>query len=202
MPRSFLFTSESVTEGHPDKVCDKIADALLDEFLHEDPKSRTAIEILGSHGDLFIGGEVTSTAEKVDVAKTAEKIYRDIGYKEPIDVVVKIARQSPDIAQGVDTGGAGDQGIMYGYACDETKELMPLAVVLAHELTQGLAELRRNDEEAKKILGPDGKAQVSFEKDKLTTLLVSTQHAESVSHDELKEFLVRKLIRPLLKIRI
>ena len=191
-------TAESVTEGHPDKVCDQMADALLDEFLREDPKSRTAIEILGSHGDLFIGGEVTSTAKGVDAAETAKKIYRQIGYEEPINVTVKIARQSPDIARGVDTGGAGDQGIMYGYACDETKEMMPLAVALAHELTSGLAELRKNDTEAKKIIGPDGKAQVSFEKDKLTTLLVSTQHAESVSHDELKEFLVRKLIRPLL----
>ena len=191
-------TAESVTEGHPDKVCDQMADALLDEFIAEDPKSRTAIEILGSHGHLFIGGEVTSGARKVDVAKTAEKVYREIGYKEPIDIAVKIARQSSDIALGVDTGGAGDQGIMYGYACDETKELMPLAAVLAHKLTMGLSELRKNDKEAERMLGPDGKAQVSFEKDKLTTLLVSTQHAENLSRDELREFLVRKLIKPLL----
>ncbi|MEK7566654.1 MAG: methionine adenosyltransferase [Patescibacteria group bacterium] len=192
-------TVESVTEGHPDKVCDQIADALLDEFLRKDPNSRTAVEILGSHGRLFIGGEVTSKASEVEVAQTAQRVYRQIGYSEPLEVVVRIERQSPDIAQGVDTGGAGDQGIMYGYACDETKELMPLAVVLAHGLTSGLAELRRKDNEAKKMLGPDGKAQVSFEKGQLTTLLVSTQHAENIAAADLKNFLIQKLIRPLLE---
>lgn len=192
-------TVESVTEGHPDKVCDQMADALLDEFLRKDPASRTAIEILGSHGRLFIGGEVTSNATGVDVADTAQKVYRQIGYSEPLEVVVKIERQSPDIAQGVDTGGAGDQGIMYGYACDDTKELMPLAVMLAHELTLGLSELRKKDTEAQKMLGPDGKAQVTFEKGRLTTLLVSTQHAENAVADDLKNILTKKLIRPLIE---
>src|SRR3989344_3091900 len=192
-----LSTAESVTSGHPDKICDQISDAILDEYLRQDPMSRVAVETFGAHGLIVIGGEVTSRG-KVDAEKIARQIYKNIGHPEKPKILVKIAKQSPDIAQGVDTGGAGDQGIMYGYACDETKEMMPLAVVLAHELTSGLAELRKNDAEAKKIIGPDGKAQVSFENDKLTALLVSTQHAESVSRDELKEFLVRKLIKPLL----
>lgn len=190
-------TAESVTEGHPDKVCDQMADAILDEFIKEDSKSRTAVEILGSHGSLFIGGEVTSAAS-VDAAKIAQKVYKDIGYEKPLNVEVRIEKQSPDIAQGVDPGGAGDQGIMYGYACSETKEFMPLAAVLAHRLTKGLADLRKNDAEAHKILGPDGKSQVSFENGTLSALLVSTQHDETVSPDELKNFLIKKLIDPLI----
>lgn len=190
-------TAESVTEGHPDKVCDQMADAILDEFIQKDTKSRTAVEILGSHGNLFIGGEVTSTAS-VDASEIAQKVYKDIGYEKPLNVEVRIEKQSTDIAQGVDPGGAGDQGIMYGYACSETKEFMPLAAVLAHRLTKGLADLRKNDEDARKILGPDGKSQVSFENGRLTALLVSTQHDENVSPDELKNFLIKRLIDPLI----
>src|SRR3989338_10602145 len=157
--RSKIYSVESVTSGHPDKICDQISDAILDECLKQDPSSRVAVETFGSHGLLVIGGEITSNA-KVDFEKIARQVYRDIGHKDELKVVVNVAAQSPDISQGVDTGGAGDQGSMYGYATNETPERMARAVVLAHKLTHGLEELRKSGRAD--WLRPDGKAQVTI----------------------------------------
>lgn len=189
-------TVESVTEGHPDKVCDQISDAILDEYLRRDPASRVAVESFGCHGMLVVGGEVTSKSGPLDVERIARSVYREIGYKDDLEVFVNIEQQSPDIAAGVDTGGAGDQGIMYGYATDETPDLMPRAVTLAHKLTQGLAVLRRHDP-AFSWLGPDGKAQVTMEKGKVKTVLVSTQHSEAISQEQIRNELIRGLIGPV-----
>lgn len=187
-------TVESVTEGHPDKVCDQISDAVLDEYLRRDPTSRVAVESFGCHGALFIGGEVTSNAD-VDVELLARTLYRDIGYTDDLEVFVHLEKQSPDIAQGVDPGGAGDQGIMYGYATNETPEFLPKPVVLAHRLTRGLADLRRHHPQLF-WLRPDGKAQVTVEKGRVLTVLVSTQHEESIPHEEIKRLLTEHLIGP------
>ena len=134
-----IYTVESVTSGHPDKVCDEISDAVLDECLRQDPKSRVAIETFGSHGLLVVGGEVTTSA-KVDYEAIARRVYRDIGYTDELKIIVNVIEQSPDIAQGVDVGGAGDQGIMYGFATDETPEFLPKGVVLVHKLAKGLED--------------------------------------------------------------
>lgn len=190
------YTVESVTSGHPDKVCDQISDAILDAYLAKDPMSRVAVESFGAHGLLVIGGEVTSTGE-VDAAEIARNLYRDIGYTDSLQLVTNIIQQSPDIAQGVDTGGAGDQGIMYGYATRETPEYLPRAVALVHKLTKGLENLRRNDSECS-WLGPDGKAQVTIQNGKIANVLVSCQHAESITQPEIKEILTRKLIKPVI----
>jgi S-adenosylmethionine synthetase len=190
-----LYTAESVTSGHPDKVCDQISDAILDEYLKQDPKSRVAVETLGAHGLIVIGGEVTSKG-KVDAEKVARNIYKDIGHPEKPKVLVNIVSQSPDIAQGVDTGGAGDQGIMYGYATDETKEYLPLPVVLAHKLTSGLEKLRRTNPKFW-WLKPDGKSQVTVENGKVKTILISTQHDEKIPQEEIKALLTKYLIQPM-----
>jgi len=190
------YTVESVTSGHPDKVCDQISDAILDAYLKEDPKSRVAVETFGSHGLLVIGGEVTSTA-KIDVETIARKVYADIGYTEDLKVIVHLAQQSPDIAAGVNPGGAGDQGIMYGFACDETPEFMPRAVVYAHALARGLERLRRENP-ACAWLRPDGKTQVTMQGDKVMTVLVSTQHAAEVSQEQIRETLIKELIQPII----
>lgn len=189
------YTVESVTSGHPDKVCDQISDAVLDAYLKIDPRSRVAVESFGSHGLLVVGGEVTSKGE-VDAGEIAQKIYRDIGYEDNLKIVTNIVRQSPDIAQGVDTGGAGDQGIMYGYATVDTPEFLPLAVALVHKLTKGLENLRRNDLECS-WLGPDGKSQVTVHDGKLSAVLISCQHSDNISQLEIKEILLRKLIHPV-----
>ena len=189
------YTVESVTSGHPDKVCDQISDAILDASLSQDPYSRVAMECLGAHGQLFIGGEITSNAI-FNPMKIAKKVYKDIGYTDKLEVLTNIVKQSNDIAQGVDTGGAGDQGIMYGYATNETEEYMPLGVVLVHKLTRGLEELRK--EKVIDWLKPDGKAQVTIIKGKIETILVSCQHDESVKQDEIKDVLTEKLIRPVI----
>jgi len=201
-----IYTVESVTSGHPDKVCDQISDAVLDECLKQDPKSRVAIESFGSHGLLVVGGEVTTNAD-FDAEAIARNVYKNIGYKDDLKVITNIVKQSPDIAQGVDTGGAGDQGIMYGYATDETPEFMPLAVVLAQRLAQGLENLRRNNPSFS-WLGPDGKTQVTFgngpatrdvpEGQRIKTALVSTQHSESVAVDFIKEQITKGLVAPVL----
>ncbi|MDP2951041.1 MAG: methionine adenosyltransferase [bacterium] len=190
-----IYTAESVTSGHPDKVCDQISDAILDEYLKQDPTSRVAIESFGSHGLIVVGGEVTSKG-RVELAKVAKNVYQESGYIEPINTLVNVVEQSPDIAQGVDIGGAGDQGIMYGFATNETKEFLPLGVVLAHKLAQGLEFLRQS----KQIewLLPDGKTQVTIEKGKVKTVLVSCQHQENVSYEEIKAVLKEKLIQPVL----
>ena len=191
-----LSTAESVTSGHPDKICDQISDAILDEYLKQDPFSRVAVETFGSHGLIVIGGEVTSNG-KVDAQKTAQRIYKDIGHPEKQKVLINIVQQSPDIAQGVNTGGAGDQGIMYGYATDETKEYLPLPVVLAHQLTSGLEKLRRTHPKFS-WLQPDGKSQVTLENQKIKTVLVSAQHAETISQKEITELLKKYLVKPII----
>ncbi len=189
------YTTESVTAGHPDKVCDQISDAILDACLAQDPKSRVAVETFGSHGTLMMGGEVTTNA-KVDYKAIADKVYRDIGYTDPLDILVKIVQQSGDIAMGVDTGGAGDQGIMYGYATNETKEMLPLGVVLAHALARRLEAIRRDG--TLKFLRPDGKTQVTIKDGKVITALTSTQHAEEASQEEIRTGLIQHLFTPVL----
>lgn len=189
-----IHTVESVTSGHPDKVCDQISDAILDAYLVEDPRSRVAVETFGSHNLLVIGGEVTSRSE-VNAAKIGRAVYRAIGYTDDLQIMTNIARQSPDIAQGVDTGGAGDQGIMYGFATNETSEYLPRAVALSHELTQGLERLRREDPDCA-WLGPDGKSQVTIMDGRVHTVLISCQHAEQMSQEEIKRILTQKLIGP------
>ncbi len=193
------YTVESVTSGHPDKVCDQISDAILDACLTEDPMSRVAVETFGSHGHLVIGGEVTSKA-KVNYSKIAADVYRDIGYGAKLDIHEYLVAQSPDIAQGVDTGGAGDQGIMYGYATAETPEFLPRGVVLVHKLAKGLEELRRSG--AIKWLRPDGKTQVTFHEGKIKTVLVSCQHDKAVSQEEIKKTISEMLIRPALGVEM
>ncbi len=189
-------TAESVTEGHPDKVCDQISDAILDAYLQGDPTSRVAVEAVGGHGVLFIVGEVTSKAS-VDAAEVAKQVYRSIGYTDSLDITVKIVTQSPDIAQGVDTGGAGDQGIMYGYATKETPELLPLPVVLAHKLTDRLTDLRKNDPKFG-WLRPDGKAQVTTVDNAVRTVVVSTQHDKTIATDELRQQIFKNIIKPII----
>lgn len=190
------YTVESVTSGHPDKICDQISDAILDVCLKDDPKSRVAIETLGAHGLLVIGGEVTTRSNFI-AQKIAKKLYRDIGYQDSLKVITQIVKQSPDIAQGVDTGGAGDQGIMYGYATHETNEFLPEGVVLVHKLTRGLEKLRKKGKV--KWLKPDGKAQITYKNNKIETILISCQHNSSVSQREIKDTLIKKLISPLVK---
>ncbi|MBI5456484.1 methionine adenosyltransferase [Candidatus Kaiserbacteria bacterium] len=189
------YTVESVTSGHPDKVCDQISDAILDAALKEDPMSRVAIETFGSHGTLMIGGEIKTNA-KLNFEKIARKVYKDIGYTEKLDVLVKVAQQSGDIAMGVDTGGAGDQGIMYGYATDETKEMLPLGVVLVHKMARKLEELRRSKK--LKWIKPDGKTQVTIAKGKVLTALTSTQHDEKISQEDIRADLIKHLFKPIL----
>ncbi|MDP1845510.1 MAG: methionine adenosyltransferase [Candidatus Moranbacteria bacterium] len=192
-----IYTVESVTSGHPDKVCDQISDAILDECLRQDPMSRVAMEAFGGHGLLIVGGEVTTKAE-VDFEKVARDVYKEIGYEDNLKVITNVVKQSPDIAQGVDTGGAGDQGIMYGYATDETPEFLPKGIVLVHKLTKGLEDLRKSGEI--KWLRPDGKAQVTIDGesgDKISTILVSTQHDANISQKEIRETLIEKLIKPI-----
>lgn len=189
-----IYTVESVTSGHPDKVCDQISDAILDECLRQDPKSRVAMESFGCHEMLVVGGELTTTA-KVDFEGLARQVYRDIGYNNDIKVIVDVIQQSPDIAMGVDTGGAGDQGIMYGYATDESEDYLPKGLSLVHKLTEGLEKLRKSGKV--KWLRPDGKAQVTIDDGKIKTILISTQHDEKVSNEEIKNILIEKLIKPL-----
>ncbi len=189
-----IYTVESVTSGHPDKVCDQISDAILDDCLRQDPKSRVAVETFGSHGLLVMGGEVTSSAD-VSYEQIARQVYKDIGYQDELKIISHVVQQSPDIAMGVDTGGAGDQGIMYGYATDETPEFMPKGVVLAHRLTKGLEDLRKSGKAD--WLRPDGKAQATLEGEKIRSILVSAQHDEAVSQDEIRATLIKELIAPL-----
>ena len=192
-----IFTSESVTEGHPDKMADQISDAVLDAVLKEDPTGRVACEVLVTTGSCIVAGEITTTTY-VDVPKLAREVIADIGFTDAAygfdaktcGVFNVIQAQSPDIAMGVDTGGAGDQGLMFGYACDETAELMPLPIMLAHKLTQRLSETRRSGE--LNFLRPDGKSQVSVEyvdgkPARIDAVVISTQHHDTVSTEELRE---------------
>ena len=189
------YTVESVTSGHPDKICDQISDAILDECLRQDSKSRVAMETFGGHGLLLVGGELTTHAQ-VDFANVARRVYRDIGHTNELEIITRVVQQSPDIAQGVDTGGAGDQGIMYGYATNETPEYLPKGIVLAHKLTSGLERLRRSGEIS--WLHPDGKSQVTVQNGALRALLVSCQHDEGVTQQEIRADIIQKLITPLI----
>ena len=190
-----VYTVESVTSGHPDKVCDQISDAILDACLAQDPKSRVAVESFGAHGLLVIGGEVTSDAS-IDASEIAQRVYKDIGYDEKLEIIERIVQQSPDIAMGVDQDGAGDQGIMYGYATDETPEYLPRGIVLVHRLTRGLEDLRRSGKLP--WLRPDGKAQITMDDGRVKTVLVSTQHDENVTQNDIRDALIEELIRPVI----
>lgn len=189
------YTVESVTEGHPDKVCDQISDAILDACLEQDPKSRVAVEVFGGHGKLVIGGEITTNA-KVNYAEIARTIYKNIGYNEELQISVQIVTQSREIAGGVDTGGAGDQGIMYGFATNETEEYLPKGVVLAHGLARSLEEKRKSGEMA--WLLPDGKTQVTMKNGKVKTVLISTQHKENTAIEQIQKEITEKIIAPIL----
>jgi len=191
---SKIYTTESVSSGHPDKVCDQISDAILDRCLEIDPKSRVAVETFGGHGLLVISGEITSKAE-VDFEQIARRVYSDIGYLDNLKVIVNISKQSSDISQGVDTGGAGDQGIMYGYATNETKEFLPTVIVLAHKITKGLEWLRKTNQVD--WLKPDGKSQVTMKGNRVQTILISTQHSGGVEQEEIRQTLIDKLINLL-----
>jgi S-adenosylmethionine synthetase len=212
----FLFTSESVSEGHPDKVCDQISDAILDSCLEQDPESRVAVECLTKTGMVVVAGELT-TKGYVNIPQIARQTLKKIGYTksqfgiewETCAVLVHLEEQSPDISMGVTEGegyfteqGAGDQGMMFGYATNETPDYMPLAISLAHKLCMKLAEVRRNN--VIPYLAPDGKSQVTVEYNdgkpqQVTTVVVSNQHEESHSHDEIEADVINKVIKPVCK---
>ncbi|MGH9358282.1 MAG: methionine adenosyltransferase [Terriglobia bacterium] len=206
--QNYLFTSESVTEGHPDKICDQISDAVLDAALKVDPQSRVACEAMVKDQSVYVMGEITTKA-KPDIEALVRETVRGIGYTDPkcgftaddCKITVNLSRQSGDIDMGVGTGGAGDQGLMFGYACDETDELMPFPITMAHKLCERLAEVRR-----KKILDfvcPDGKAQVTVQYEKgvpvrVDAVVVSTQHTEDVSRETLTEGIMQCVIKPVI----
>ena len=214
---SFLFTSESVTEGHPDKICDNISDAFLDEYLRQDPDSRVAVESLVTTDFVVVSGEVRSkaTIDEKSQESLVRKVIREIGYDDPAlefdadscKVVLKLHEQSPDIGQGVDQTdekeqGAGDQGIMFGYATNETRELMPMPILLSHKLTSMLAKVRRNG--TLPWVRPDGKSQVSvrYQDGKpagITAVVISTQHAPGTSQDEVRKGIISHVIKPVLE---
>ena len=192
-----LKTAENVSFGHPDKVCDQISDAILDECLKQDPHSRVAVEALGGHGKLSIMGEVTTNAE-FDAAEIARRVYQEIGYEDELDILVNITKQSSDIARGVDTGGAGDQGIMVGYACNQTDELLPLEHVLATRLIRKLEDVRlANNSQLAKYLLPDSKAQVTLDGEQVDTVIISTQHRAEIDFDALKKLIKEEVIKPI-----
>jgi S-adenosylmethionine synthetase len=212
MAKRWLFTSESVTEGHPDKVCDQISDAVLDEFLRHDPDSRVAVESMTTSGIVFVAGEVTSKG-KADVQKIVRDTIRAIGYDNPdygfdsdsCTVLASLHEQSPDISMGVSAStnkeqGAGDQGLMFGFATNETPQLMPLPITMAHQLSMRLAEVRKKKEIS--WIRPDGKSQVSVLYEdgvpkRIDTIVVSTQHSPDISMSQLREEVINKVIKPV-----
>ena len=204
-----LFTSESVSEGHPDKVCDQISDSVLDEILAHDPTARVACESFVTTGLALVGGEITTT-HYVDVQRIVRNVIKSIGYTEAgvgfdadsCSVLSAIHAQSPDIAMGVDTGGAGDQGMMFGYACTETPELMPMPIMFAHKLVKRLAEIRKKNRHMP-YLRPDAKSQVTVEYEgrepiRIDTIVVSTQHAPDVSQKTIKEEAIENVVKRVL----
>ena len=217
--KNFLFTSESVAEGHPDKVCDRISDAVLDEVIRQDPNGRVACEAFITVGLVIVGGEITTTGY-VDLPRLVRNLIKKIGYTDAkygfnyssCAILNAIGSQSPDIAQGVDIGGAGDQGLMIGYACNETPELMPMPIMLAHKLCMGLAQVRK--QKTLPYLGPDGKSQVTVEyvngdPVRVDTIILACQHTEEIldqtgklitqkARDEIIEKVVRPVIEPRL----
>ena len=213
MSKTYTFTSESVTEGHPDKVCDHISDAILDEFLRQDPDSRVAVETLVTTDFVTVAGEVTSKG-KFDIEKVVRDTIAEIGYDDAAlkfdartcKVVVKIDPQSPNISQGVTVSetqkeqGAGDQGLMFGYATNETDELMPLPISLAHKLTKKLADVRKSKELS--WVWPDGKSQVSVayvddKPERVETIVISTQHDPEISNEEIRKQIIDKVVKPV-----
>jgi len=213
MSKTYIFTSESVTEGHPDKVSDHISDAILDEFLRQDPDSRVAVETLVTTDFVAVAGEVTSKG-KFDIEKVVRDTIAEIGYDDPVlkfdaktcKVILKIDPQSPNISQGVTVSqtqkeqGAGDQGLMFGYATNETDEFMPLPISLAHKLTKKLADVRKSKELA--WVRPDGKSQVSVayvddKPERVETIVISTQHDPEISNEEIRKQIIDKVIKPV-----
>lgn len=210
--RTYLFTSESVSEGHPDKVCDQVSDAVLDAMLKNDPMSRVACECYATTGMIVVGGEIT-TNTYVDLQALVRGVIAEIGYTDAgyrfdslsCAVINVINHQSPDIAMGVDTGGAGDQGMMFGYACDETEEYMPAPITYSHNLVKRLADIRKSEKELMPYLRPDSKSQVTIEYDEATNkmlridaIVISTQHDPGVSQDTIKQDVIKYVITPTL----
>ncbi len=208
---SYLFTSESVSEGHPDKVCDQISDGVLDAIFKQDSNARVACETMVTTGLVVVGGEVTTTAY-IDVHEVVRKTIKNIGYTkaeykfdaDSCGILNAIHSQSPDIAMGVDKGGAGDQGIMFGYACDQTPELMPMPIVYAHKLVKKLSEIRKKNLEIMPYLRPDAKSQVTIEYDnnhnaiRVDTVVISTQHDGNVSQKKIKEDVIENVIKQVI----
>jgi S-adenosylmethionine synthetase len=208
---SYLFTSESVSEGHPDKVCDAISDGILDAIFAKDPKARVACETFVTTGLVVVGGEVTTTAY-IDVQDVVRSTIRNIGYtkaeykfdSESCGILNAIHSQSPDIAMGVDKGGAGDQGLMFGYACNQTPELMPMPIVYAHKLVKRLADIRKKNPKLMPYLRPDAKSQVTIEYDdnnkplRVDAVVVSTQHDANVSQKKIKADIIEHVIKKII----
>jgi S-adenosylmethionine synthetase len=207
---SYLFTSESVSEGHPDKVCDQISDAILDAILAQDKRARVACESFVTTGLAFVGGEITTSAY-IEVQDIVRNVIKDIGYTkaeyrfdaDSCSVISSIHAQSPDIAQGVDTGGAGDQGMMFGYASNETPECMPMPIMYAHRLVQRLAEIRKGNSKVMPYLRPDAKSQVTIEYNgrrpvRVHTVVISTQHDSGVSQKRIKQDIIEHVINKVI----
>ncbi len=208
---SYFFTSESVSEGHPDKICDQISDAVLDDILKHDPNARVACETFVATGLVLVGGEITTT-HYVDIQRIVRDVVKEIGYTKgeyrfdyhSVNVMSAINKQSPDIAMGVDTGGAGDQGMMFGYATDETKEFMPMTLVYSHKLVKRLADIRKKQPKLMPYLRPDAKSQVTVEYDnsgkakRIDAIVISTQHDENVSQSRIKSDIMKHVIKKII----
>ena len=210
--KTYYFTSESVTEGHPDKLCDTISDCILDEYLKKDKNARVAVETFASGNKITIAGQITAKGE-VDIENLVREKVKEIGYDNQnidmdyrtCDIDINITKQSPDIALGVDIGGAGDQGIMFGFACDETPEYMPYAISMAHKLSKRLTEVRKNKEI--EYLRPDGKTQVTVEYEndipkRIETILISTQHNEGIDQKQLKKDIIEKVVNKVIPLNM